>query len=433
VGLISNDNSKFSAQSFLPALIFALCILEMSFGALIKFHVVWWFYFYVFWSLLNSYKANRNLINSFKLDRRLLWLYAFNTLFYLGHHLLGKELYEHSTNEAFNILWWTTFGILVVWQIQVGVISLLKFQKYLILLTFIGSVLAAFLGLIKYVNILSGSVSDTYYNKAGSLISGSSLSSDYNLYALGLAVSLALSQHLSAFWSGKNWNKLFSLCIPVVILSILLSGSRRGILMVGFILFIIFFNKKILSSKNQMDLVILLIIPLIVVSIISYYWIDIIVFLAESSLIDYSIERIFTLDEELTGENQRTTRFAWCLSHFSDYGGLQTIVGGGFGYLKDMGRVFSGEIEDNPHNFLYSALLYGGYIGFAGMLIFVLRMVSAAFTHHRWWYPAVLLIVAFGFTSSNSLYAFRVFPTLALIVSLSSSKTLLMYGDNPRQ
>lgn len=433
MGLISKNNSKISVQSFLPALIFALCILEMSFGAVIKFHVVWWFYFYVFWSLLNSYKANRNLINSFKLDRRLLWLYAFNTLLYLGHHLLGKELYEHSTNEAFNILWWTTFGILVVWQIQFGIISFFKFQKYLILLVFLGSAIASVLGLIKYVNILSGSMSANYYNQAGSLISGSSLNSDYNVYALGLAVSFTLSQHLSTFWQGKNWYKLFLLSIPVVILSILLSGSRRGILMVGLILFVLFFKKKIITAKKQMDLVIFLIIPLIVVSIISYYWIDIIVFLAESSLIDYSIERIFTLGEELTGENQRITRFSWSLSHFSDYGGLQTIVGGGFGYLKDMGRVFSGDVEDNPHNFLYSALLYGGYIGFAGMLIFILRMFSAAFTHHRLWYPAVLLVVAFGLTSSNSLYAYRFFPALALIVSLSTSKSLLRFGGNPRQ
>jgi hypothetical protein len=72
---------------------------------------------------------------------------------YLGHHLLGKELYEHSTNEAFNILWWTTFGILVVWQIQFGIISFFKFQKYLILLVFLGSAIASVLGLIKYVNI----------------------------------------------------------------------------------------------------------------------------------------------------------------------------------------------------------------------------------------------------------------------------------------
>jgi hypothetical protein len=253
------------------------------------------------------------------------------------------------------------------------------------------------------------------------------------VYALGLAVSFTLSQHLSTFWQGKNWYKLFLLSIPVVILSILLSGSRRGILMVGLILFVLFFKKKIITAKKQMDLVIFLIIPLIVVSIISYYWIDIIVFLAESSLIDYSIERIFTLGEELTGENQRITRFSWSLSHFSDYGGLQTIVGGGFGYLKDMGRVFSGDVEDNPHNFLYSALLYGGYIGFAGMLIFILRMFSAAFTHHRLWYPAVLLVVAFGLTSSNSLYAYRFFPALALIVSLSTSKSLLRFGGNPRQ
>lgn len=430
---ISQPSTSFSMQSFLPAFIFAFCILEMSFGDTLSFYVVWWFYFYFVWSLFSLLARSGTRTNTIKLDRGLLVLYAINTLIYLAHHLLGKNLYDHSTNEAFNILWWTTFGILLVWQIQAGVISFIKFQKYLILLIFIGSVVAAFLGLIKYVNILSGSVSDSYYNQAGSLISGSSLNADYNVYALGLAVSLTLSQHLSAFWSGKNWNKLFSLSIPVMILSILLSGSRRGILMSGFLLFIIFLNKKILSAKNQMDLAFLLVFPLTVVGIISYYWIDIIVFLADSNLIDYSIERIFTLGEELKGENERTTRFAWSLSYFSEYGGLQTIVGGGFGYLKDMGRVFSGEVEDNPHNFLYSALLYGGYIGFTGMLIFVLRMVSAAFTHHRLWYPAVLLLVAFGLTSSNSLYAYRFFPTLALIVSLSTSKSLLRFGDNLQQ
>ena len=404
----------------------------MCFGVFIKFQVVWWFYFFVFWSLLNSYKAKRNPINSSKFDRRLLWLYAFNTLFYLFHHFFGKELYYHSTNEAFNILWWTTFGILVIWQIQSGIINFFKFQKYLILLVFLGSVTAAVLGLIKYVNILSGSILSTYYNQAGSLISGSSLSADYNVYALGLSISVVLSQNLNLFWVGKNWNKLFWISIPIVFLSILLSGSRRGILMVGFLLFILLSYKKIFSAKNQKNLAFLLFFPLTVLAVISYYWVDLIAFLAESNLVDYSIERIFTLGEELTAENERTTRFDWSLSYFLEYEGLQTFVGNGFGYLNEMGKVFSGEVEDNPHNFLYSALLYGGLFGFVGMLIFILRMISAAFSYHRIWYPVVLLIIAFGLTSSNSLNAYRIFPIIALIISIRPAISMQTFTFNPK-
>jgi hypothetical protein len=321
---------------------------------------------------------------------------------------------------------------LVIWQIQSGIINFFKFQKYLILLVFLGSVTAAVLGLIKYVNILSGSILSTYYNQAGSLISGSSLSADYNVYALGLSISVVLSQNLNLFWVGKNWNKFFWISIPIVFLSILLSGSRRGILMVGFLLFILLSYKKIFSAKNQKNLAFLLFFPLTVLAVISYYWVDLIAFLAESNLIDYSIERIFTLGEELTAENERTTRFDWSLSYFLEYEGLQTFVGNGFGYLNEMGKVFSGEVEDNPHNFLYSALLYGGLFGFVGMLIFILRMISAAFSYHRIWYPVVLLIIAFGLTSSNSLNAYRIFPVIALIISIRPAISMQTFTFNPK-
>lgn len=421
-------------KSLLPAIIFSLCILEMSFGLSVSFKVVWWFYFYFVWSIFNlniKRKVDKNLTKS---NMQLVIWYSLSCLIFTLQHFLGKEFYQQSTNESFNILWWSMFGALLVNQMRQGQVYYDFFQLYVRNIVFFGCCISALMGLLKYVNILSGRYLNSYYYE-NQLLSGSSLSTDYNLYSLGLTIGALLSIGLFKKNTKYLFKFLYILTIGIIILSILLSGSRRGVLMSGFILFCLAYSSQIFSARKQITLVTTQFIPIVVFFFIGNYWGKISEFILSTDLLDQGITRVLTLKEELQGENERTSRFSWSLDYFSGRTGVETIFGSGFEYLKMMGRSFSGELEDNPHNYLVSSLLYGGILSLLISLLMSYQLISSSFNHHRIWYPIVLVVFAFGLSSSNSLFAMRMFPTLIFIMSLRIHKTnnsIGLYKNNNR-
>jgi hypothetical protein len=405
-------------KSFLPALIFSFCILEMSLGLTIEFYTVWGFYFYFIWSIFNINSKYIYTSSSLSGNNYLLFLYFLSCLIYVVHHLSGNQLYDHSTAESFNILWWSVFGAILIFQVRQGVVDYEIFTNYVRKIVFFGCVIAAALGLIKYYNILSGNFISSYYHN-DSLLIGSSLNSDYNVYSFGLSIGALLSLDLfTNDLSKKHFKTLYILAIGVIVLSILLSGSRRGVLMSGFIIYFLLNIKLIKNAKKQSELVLSFFIPIILILLINTYWETISFFLLDSDLLDQSISRVLTLKDELEGENERTNRFLWSFDVFINRNFLEAFFGGGFDYLRLMGIAFSGETEDNPHNYLLSSLLYGGIIGFVLMIFLTFELIFTSFKYHRIWYPIILLLIFFNLTSSNSLFSSRIFPTLLLLMSL---------------
>lgn len=390
----------------------------MSFGLSIHFHVVWWFYFYFVWSLIN-FNGERNADgSSIKLNTYLIVLYLLSCLIYTLHHFLGKEFYQQSTSESFNILWWTIFGALLVYQMRQGQVYHTLFQVYVRNIVFFGCGISAFLGLLKYVNILSGRYLDSYYY-GNKILLGSSLNSDYNVYSLGLTIGALLSIGLYIKITKLPLKFLYILTIGIILVSILLSGSRRGVFMSGFILFCLAYSQQITNARKQMNLFTTFGVPIILIFLFSNNWDKISGYLASTNLLDESIIRVLTLKEELQDENERTTRFSWGLDYYYEGSGFEQIFGGGFEYLKIMPNVFSGDLEDNPHNYLVSSLLYGGFICFIIILFLSFELISSSFYCNRSWYPVILIVLFFGLTSSNSLFAMRIFPTLVLLMSLN--------------
>jgi hypothetical protein len=419
-------------RSLLPAIIFSLCILEMSFGQSVSFRVVWWFYVYFVWSIFNlniKRKVDKGLILS---NMRLILWYLISCLIFTTQHFLGKEFYQQVINESFNILWWSIFGALLVYQMKKGQVYYGLFQLYVRKIVFFGCCITALMGILKYANILSGRYFNSYYYE-NQLLLGSSLSTDYNVYSLGLSIGALLSIGLFNKNSKHIFKLLYILTIGIIILSILLSGSRRGVLMSGFILFCLAYSSQILKARKQITLATTLFVPIVVLFFISNNWDKISDYFLSSDLLDQGITRVLTLKEELQGENERTNRFYWSLDYFSGRTVLETIFGGGFDYLKIMGRSFSGELEDHPHNYLLSSLLYGGILSLIISLLMTYELISSSFNQHRIWYPVVLVVVAFGLTSSNSMFAMRVFPTLIFIMSLrfqKSNKSIGLFINN---
>lgn len=406
----------------------------MSFGLSVSFKVVWWFYFYFVWSIFNVNIKRKVVKQLTKSNMQLVIWYSLSCLIFTLQHFLGKEFYQHSTNESFNILWWSMFGALLVYQMRQEQVYYDLFHLYVRNIVFFGCCISALMGLLKYVNILSGRYLNSYYYE-NQLLQGSSLSSDYNLYSLGLTIGALLSIGLFKKNTKNLFKFLYILTIGIIILSILLSGSRRGVLMSGFILFCLAYSSQILSAHKQITLVTTLFLPMIVLFLISNNWGKISEYLLSSDLFDQSITRVLTLKEELQTENERTIRFSWCLDYFSGRTGVETIFGSGFEYLKMMGRSFSGELEDNPHNYLLSSLLYGGILSLVISLLMSYELISISFNYHRIWYPVVLVVLAFGLSSSNSLFALRIFPTLIFIMSLrihKSNKSMGLFFNNYR-
>lgn len=405
-------------KSFLPALIFSFCFLEMSFGLFIKFHSVWLFYLYFIWSIFNINSKYRHTSSSLSGNTYLVFLYFLSCLIYVIHHLSGNQLYDHSTADSFNILWWSAFGAILIFQVRQGVVDYEIFTNYVRKTVFFGCVIAAVLGLIKYYNILSGNFISSYYHNDILLI-GSSLSLDYNLYSFGLSIGALLSLDLfTSDLSKKHFKILYILAIGVIVLSILLSGSRRGVLMSGFIIYCLVNIKLFKNARKQSELVLSFFIPIILILLINIYWEKISIFLLDSDLLDQSISRVLTLKEELESEDDRSIRFIWSFDVLTQRNGLEVFFGGGFDYLRLMGIAFSSETEDNPHNYLLSSLLYGGIISFFLMILLTFELIFTSFKYHRIWYPIILLLIFFNLTSSNSLFSLRLFPTLLLLMSL---------------
>jgi hypothetical protein len=395
----------------------------MSFGLSITFNVVWWFYFYFIWSIFNILITSTGKFLVRKVNSKLLIFYFLSVLIFIFHHFFGKEFYQLSTNDSFNILWWSTFGALLLVQIIQARVNYELFFTYVSKIVFLGCIISAALGILKYINILSGNLSSSYFYEE-KLLLGSSLSTDYNVYSLGLSIGVLLSVGLYKNITKQYVKYLYILAISLIILSILISGSRRGILMSFFVIYCLFYSNKITIARKQMALISTIFIPIIILFLISSNWDNVSEYLLSSGLLDQSITRVLTLKDELQSENGRTTRFSWSVDYFSDRSGFDQIFGSGFEYLKLMGISFSGELEDNPHNYLLSALIYGGGIGFFLIILLSYILISSSFHHHRAWYPVVLIVLLFGLTSSNSLFSLRIFPTLVFMMSYVLTKKM---------
>jgi hypothetical protein len=408
-------------KTLLPAIIFSLCILEMSFGLSIQFYVVWWFYLYFIWSVLDISFISTSNLSVFKINSALLLLYFLSCSIFILHHFFGNELYQESTSEAFNILWWTSFGALLLIQLIKTRVKFGTFLIYVSSIVFFGSIISAALGILKYINLLSGNLLNSYYYE-DNLLLGSSLSSDYNVYALGLSIGALFSIVVHKNITKKYLKYLYFLAITLIILAILLSGSRRGVVMSVFVIYSLVYSNRIMNARKQIALISTIYIPVIIIFLISINWDKISELILSTELLDQSISRVLTLKDQIQGENERTIRFSWSLDFFLGRSSFEQIFGSGFEYLKLMGQKFSGELEDNPHNFLFSVLLYGGLFGFFVMILLIYAVINASFCFHRFLYPVLLIVLFFGLTSSNSLFSLRIFPTLIFIMSIRINK-----------
>jgi hypothetical protein len=406
-------------KTFLPALIFSLCILEMSFGVNFHFKTVYWFYFYVVISLfdflfsLNS--KNKNLF----VNKNIVYTYFLCVIIYAFQFFVSSGYnYLICTSDMVNIFWWSIFGFVLILQVNNCLINLDLFWEYTYELVFFGSVISATIGLIKYYNILHNNYFLSYYYEK-KLIIGSSLNSDYNIYTLGLLLGVLYSFELSKYLKTNLSKSIIYFGNLLMLVSIFLSGSRRGIILFFVIIYLRVYYKRIKILNFQYEIIRFLKFPIFCFSVIFIFSENLFFYLKNTNLIDKSISRIFTVLDQLSGENERTIRFSWALNDFKNSTLFEQLFGQGFSYLREMGLKFNVN-EDYPHNFLLSTLLYGGIFGIIFVVLNIFFLLQFTFkNNNKVIYFTLLFLFFFGLTSSNSLFSYKIFPILIFLSSYS--------------
>lgn len=408
---------KIYFRTLFPAIIFSMCILELSFGLLINFRVVWWFYLFSFFFFFNS-KSVLTPSSEVKVNNSIIALYIFSTLIYIIHHFFSSYIYYTvSSEEAYNILWWTFFGVFLILLMKGKVVDFHLFWSYTYVIVFLCTVIAAIFGLVKYFNILGGNVSQSYFYN-NDLIIGSSLSSDYNVYSIGLLIGAVFSFQVRRLYNGRIFNILYWICLSIIYSASFVSGSRRGFLLTIVVLFLGFFYKDIIGGKVGRKIVTFSIVLTIVLLLLTTFWDSFVALMEGSGFVDSSITRIFSIKDELSGENNRTIRYIWAFDKFTEAPIHKLFFGSGFDYLSEMSVKFGDSKEDHPHNFILSTLLYGGILALGIMIILLGKILTNTFRNDKMLFIIFIILIFFSLSSANSLFSFRIFPIMVFLSSL---------------
>lgn len=403
---------------FFPAFIFSLCFLELSFGKLIEFRVIWFLYVYFFYFFIFRFHKNKFIFKFNSLFLYFLWISTFTLA-----AIFSNQSYEIVNAELFNILWWTIFSFLIASELK-SYIKQEVFFKIFIKLIFFGTLISSIIGLVKFFSLTKGVVWSSSYSDSGILIEGSSLNADYNIYCLGIMFGALAGKFLRDIYPTKINALMLKFAFPIFILSMVLSGSRRGYLL-GVLLIIIFvfvnfansFSLKKIFFKRKISLLIASSF-FVLFFIVSYRFLEKAVSRSEFNYTP--ISRILTLKKEISESNERTLRWNYSWELIKNESFCSLIFGNGFGYIDKFATNFHVDNEDHPHNFLLSTFLYGGLISILILWFNLFSIFKPSFVQNItfFFFICLLFLIVFSLTSTNTLFSYRVFFVLFLLPKL---------------
>ncbi len=255
---------------------------------------------------------------------------------------------------------------------------------------------------------------------------GTSLRIDYNVYALGLIVSLVAAMALLASARSLAWQRLLaSVAVPLIFFAVTFTSSRRGLLFL-----VLAVPLMAVSASGRALRLRMLRVPLVslggagalILALLLNGDAPALQRVSEYLDLARAAERVLAVSEAGQLFETRAPLVADAWNEVSrESSGLAAMFGGGDGYLREMGRVFNREVDyEYPHNLLLSAVLHGGVV-FGG---FVLLGLAAAGlftwrsrTQDLWLFAAIVFVALFALTSASSVYSFDLLVTLVLIGS----------------
>ncbi len=257
---------------------------------------------------------------------------------------------------------------------------------------------------------------------------GTSLRIDYNVFALGLVVALVSAIAVRASSLRTRWQSTLSaIVIPLLFFAVPFTSSRRGVLFLALSVPLILVSVPSGRERRRA-----LRIPLAslagVGALVSVLLLNgnapAVQRVTEVLDLARAAERVLAVSAagQLFETRAPLVADAWHQGT-REAGAVETIIGRGDGYLREMGRVFNREVDyEYPHNLLLSALLHGGVlfgiaifvgVGVAGLGAWQFRYVD------RWVLSALVFAVLFALTSASSAYSFDVLVTLVILAGVA--------------
>lgn len=304
---------------------------------------------------------------------------------------------------------------------------LARLVERLALLLILGSLAGAVLGFFKLYLLTQGVFIDQLYASDGSYPLGTSLGSDYNLYAFGLVGGLAAAMFLLRRPQRSIVQILLVSTSVLLVAAIALTGSRRGLVFLGIVMLAEALRGRGVNERRWTRAR-LFAIGLFVVLSAGFSWLlaqqQPVVLEVEGQRIDLTVvERLATLGERSSLVATRAPLVEWAWQRVdATYSVPDLLLGRGFSYLAEMGRQFSAtDGAEYPHNFVLSALLHGGV-----PLALLLVVTSALGAWRAYRARDVLgplgivlgLALVFALTSSASLYSTEVAAFLLLLIPM---------------
>nr|WP_285865689.1 O-antigen ligase family protein [Lederbergia lenta] len=405
--------NKMFVNEFFLALISFISVISIIFSHGIPFMPIIFFVYFLI-------KLKKGEI-SLKINVYYLFFYFSLFLYFFGVALNQGIIYQNNKNDIMNIIYY----LLVI--LICSPMSVPKFKEYIEIffkLLALTIPLISLLSLYKFF-MLSNGVELTFLSRVHeSYPKGTSLVKDYNMFSLGLSIGF-----VSLTYYYKKAQSLFikMACVTgtsIVGISIYLSGSRRGIivliLLILYLLILTVSKDKASSAKKRgyqriKTIILLAVFGGILFNILNH---DLQIYSSqEFERIELRSSSITDLESSFSG---RTNRWDYGFELLGDSSFLQLFLGGGFNYLEKYQEKFNTSHEDYPHNFLISAFLYSGILGLLVVLILLLLPMIKLFKHRQdigyEMMLVYLLILTFLVNSGNSIFSIRFLPIFILII-----------------
>ncbi len=258
---------------------------------------------------------------------------------------------------------------------------------------------------------------------------GSSLVTDYNMFAFAMYAGL-LAAAYSFSRSRFLWTKIFyALTMVTCFMSIALSGSRRGWVILILLLAGLFITLawNILKKARQRFSVQKLITNSFLVILSLALCIAIVSGgrknIGDTTAMETLQYRFSSFIQGGFSDNfsSRTHRWDYSLTLTEEYSLFSLLLGDGFNYISDYGKQFDTDSgEDYPHNPILSSLHYSGLIGML-VAILMITLPLLCISRNIRMYGVSMLLLYFGsllffLPSGNSVFSYKYFLLMVLVI-----------------
>jgi O-antigen ligase len=370
-------------------------------------------------------------------------------LFYLiGIAMNDGIIYKTNIRDVKNIL------PLVVISLMLGNFTSEKYKKFisiyhLLIIPVISAV--AILCLVNFHLLVTGGTVLFVDMETALWATGTSLSSSYNMFALGMFAGL-LAALSSLKECEKFWCKTIVIFfISVIGLTIIFSGSRRAWIVLA-ILGIYGLGKVIRGvfsyvfsgilgrfEVRKISTAIAFAVLVFALVWVGSWYKRTMEFerMYEFGRLKYRLETIF--DEEgifTKAFSKRTSLWSYGFDLIDDFNWSEIFWGRGFDYLNSYGLAFGDdEREGGPHNFIISSVLYSGLIGTSFLLLLIILSFYKLWIDRRIYGKEFILLylisLAFIGIGATSIFSMRILPVIILtIFSVNSERITVSHKDS---